>query len=82
MTTKTDRRIGRPRRKDFPERLSVNFTTEMRDTITRVAARFDMGVSQCIRESIAIGLPRLTERLKKRTQRKKSSDDAGLIDLN
>ena len=81
MESTTRTRVGRPSRKKYPGVTNVRFTTKTLGQIDRLSDTYNLNRSDIIRESVEIGLKRLAERLRKRTQREKLSDDAGLSNL-
>ena len=81
MESTTRKRVGRPSRKKYPAVTNVRFTTKTLGQIDRLSDTYNLNRADIIRDSVEIGLKRLTERLRKRTQRQKLSDDAGLSNL-
>lgn len=81
MKSASGARIGRPPRKDYPFKAGILLTQETGDKLIRTAERFNMSISQVVRECVDTELPRLIQRLKKGTQRAKAKHQADLKDL-
>ena len=55
--------------KRYPVRISFTSTPEIQENLAAVSERFNLPLSQIIRECIESDLPRLVDRYKKRTNK-------------
>lgn len=70
MQVKKSKGAGRPRARLFDEKLFVSLSTQMKDDIEDVAERFMISNAEVIRQCVANDLPKLKDRLNKRTNRR------------
>lgn len=70
MQVKKNRGRGRPRARLFDENIYISVSSEMKDDIEDVAERFMISNAEVIRQCVANDLPKLKDRLNKRTNRR------------
>ena len=70
MQVKKNKGVGRPRAKLFDMKIFFSVSEQMKDDIEDVADQFQLSNSEVIRQCIENDLPKLKDRLKKRTQRR------------